>query len=258
MKSMATERREGERQLKLTVLGSCGTFPWVNGACSGYLLQDGRTNILVDCGSGVMSRVQRYCRIEEIDAIILSHLHLDHISDVFLFKYAMETKREKGQVFPKTHILLPSTPAEAAKELYDNDLFHMTNIHENMEISIGDFKVSFAGMPHLIESYAVLIRHGDKKLAYSGDMGQNDKIREIAKGVDLFLCESTLLESGGDSRSGHHFSAGMAGRAAAACGAKKLLLTHFWFEEDRQKYLEEASRYFDNVFLAGDFASYSI
>lgn len=244
--------------MKLTILGSCGTFPGVNGACSGYLIQDGHTNILLDCGSGVMSRVQRYCRIEEIDAIILSHLHLDHISDVFLLKYAVETKMEKRQEFKRTQILLPGTPTEIAKKLYDNNLFSIVNIHEDMEAAIGDFKISFAQMPHLIESYAVIIMRDGKKIVYSGDMGQNEKIKEIAAGADLFLCESTLLEDEDDIRSEHHYSAGAAGRTAALCGVKKLLLTHFWFEEDRQKYLAEAGRYFDHVSLADEFSSYCI
>lgn len=244
--------------MKLTVLGCYGTFPGADGACSGYLIQDRHTNVLIDCGNGVMSRVQRYIKIEDIDVIILSHLHLDHISDIFIFKYAIETKIEKGQNFKRKKIILPSTPKDTARELYDNDLFEIINITEGLEVQTGGLNLSFAGMPHLIESYAVSIAHNGKKFVYSGDMGRNEKIKEFAAGADLFLCESTLLEGSSDCRFDHHFSAGMAGRAASDCDAKKLLLTHFWFEEDKQKYLNEAKKYFANVYLAEDFSTHMI
>ena len=242
--------------MKLTVLGSCGTFPGVDGACSGYLIQDGKANILIDCGNGVMSRVQRYCKIEEIDAIILSHLHYDHISDIFVFKYAIETKILKGHVFRKKKILLPATPEETAKKLYGENLFDMIHISEDLAMNIGDFRLSFARMPHLIESYAVTVMQGDKKLTYSGDMGKNEKIKEVVRDADVFLCESTLLKDNGDWRHSHHFSAGMAAEIASACNVKKLLLTHLWFEEDKQEYLKEARKYFDNSFLAEEFSSH--
>jgi len=240
------------------VLGCYGTFPGADGACSGYLVQDEQINLLIDCGNGVMSRVQRYIRIEDIDAIILTHLHLDHISDIFIFKYAIETKIGKGQIFNRKKIILPSTPKDTARELYDNDLFEIINIKEGVEVQTGDLNLSFARMPHLIESYAVSIAHNGKKLVYSGDMGRNEKIKEFAAGADLFLCESTLLEESSDCRFDHHFSAGMAGRVAAVCGAKKLMLTHFWFEEDKRKYLREAKKYFANAYLAEDFLEHII
>lgn len=244
--------------MKLTVLGCYGTFPGVDGACSGYLIQDEHTNILIDCGNGVMGRVQRYLRIEDIDAIILSHLHLDHISDIFIFKYAIETKTEKGQIIKRKKIMLPSTPAGIAGELYGNDIFEIVNIKEGAEVKTGCLNLSFSRMPHLIESYAVSVTNNEKKFVYSGDMGRNEKITELAAGADLFLCESTLLEESSDCRLDHHFAAGMAGRAAAACGVKKLLLTHFWYEEDRWKYVNEAKKYFKNTYTADEFSSYII
>lgn len=242
--------------MKLTILGNYGTFPAACGACSGYLVRNGSANVLIDCGNGVMSRVQNYCRIEDIDAIVLTHLHLDHMADIFVFKYAMETKIHKGQAIARKKILLPATPGEMVRELYENDLFEMINITEDLKVDIGGMRFSFSGMPHLIESYAVTVMQGDKKLVYSGDMGRNEKIRKTVQGADLFLCESTLLEDGDECRLDHHFSAGLAGRIAAECDVKKLLLTHFWFEEDKRKYLEEARKYFHNTYLAEEFSTY--
>ena len=60
----------------LTVLGRHGPYPRPGGACSGYLLEDGETRVLIDCGSGVLSRLLEIMRPEQLDAIVLSHLHL--------------------------------------------------------------------------------------------------------------------------------------------------------------------------------------
>lgn len=244
--------------MKLTVLGCYGTFPGANGACSGYLIQDNGLNILLDCGNGVISRVQRYCKIEELDAVVLSHKHLDHMADAFVLKYAIETKMAKGQNINRIKLFLPENPREAAGELYDSSVFDIVNIKESLEANIGGVCLSFAEMRHLIESYAVIIEQGEKKFVYSGDTGFNEKLGKAAKAADLFLCESTLLETEGKCEFDHHLSAGAAGRTAAGENVKKLLLTHFWYEEDKHKYLNEARKYFKNAYLAEEFSTYDL
>jgi len=244
--------------LKLTVLGCYGTFPGVDGACSGYLLQDGRMNILLDCGNGTISRLQRYLRIEDIDAVILSHLHFDHIADAFTLKYALETKMEKGQKIGRKRLICPSGPLDMAGELFDGSVFDVVNIKENMEINIGSLCVSFMEMRHLIESYAVIIKNKQSKFVYSGDTGYCEKLIKAADDADLFLCESTVLKAKEDIKPAHHLSAGDAGRIASAANARKLLLTHFWYEEDRNGYIDEAGKFFKNVHAAEELTTYKI
>ena len=87
----------------LTVLGRHGPYPRAGGACSGYLIEDGATRVLVDCGSGVLSRLLGILRAEELDAIVLSHLHFDHCCDLFVMLYALDFQdvpegREKVRV----------------------------------------------------------------------------------------------------------------------------------------------------------------
>lgn len=244
--------------MKLTVLGCYGTFPGTNGACSGYLVQDEGVNILIDCGNGVISRAQRYCKIEDINAIVLSHLHLDHMADAFVLKYAIETKMAKGQKIDRIKLFLPGSPWESIGELYDSNVFDIVKINEGLEVSVVGLYLSFVGMRHLIESYAVVIKKEEKKFVYSGDTGFNGELGKAAENADIFLCESTFLESEGKCQFDHHLSAAMAGRIAAGAKVKKLLLTHFWYEEDKEKYLFEARKYFENVYLAKELSIYDI
>ena len=70
--------------MKVTVIGCCGGFPAANEATSGYLFQSGDYSVLIDCGSAVLSKLQLFLPVEELDAVILSHYHHDHIADVAL------------------------------------------------------------------------------------------------------------------------------------------------------------------------------
>ena len=56
--------------MKLTVLGKYGPFP-AAGVCSGYLVEKENTKVLIECGSGVFSRLQQVCPINELSGIIL-------------------------------------------------------------------------------------------------------------------------------------------------------------------------------------------
>ena len=75
--------------MKLTVLGNNGPFPAAGGACSGYLVIEGDKKILIDCGNGVLANLQKFIKLEEIDAVILTHLHSDHMSDMMVLRYAV-------------------------------------------------------------------------------------------------------------------------------------------------------------------------
>ncbi|HVF77150.1 MAG TPA: hypothetical protein VNA28_02535 [Solirubrobacteraceae bacterium] len=55
--------------MRLTVLGTSPAWQDVDGACSGYLVEDGGTCLLVDCGSGVFSKLRRFCDYVDVDAV---------------------------------------------------------------------------------------------------------------------------------------------------------------------------------------------
>ena len=82
--------------MKLTILGKYGPYPAAGGACSGYLIEQGSTRVLIDCGNGVLSRLQQVCKIKDLSAIVLSHLHSDHMADMLVLRYALEIGRVRG------------------------------------------------------------------------------------------------------------------------------------------------------------------
>ena len=82
--------------MKLTVLGCYGPYPAAGGACSGYLLEHEGFAVLIDCGNGVLSRLQEFIEPSKLKAIIISHLHSDHCSDLFILRYALQFSRKRS------------------------------------------------------------------------------------------------------------------------------------------------------------------
>ena len=114
-------------------------------------------------------------------------------------------------------------------------------------IKHGDIKITFCKNPHDLMTYASKIQAGNFTIVYSADTGyENNTITKFSKDADLLICESTFLK--GQNRLGNnHLYAYEAGKIAKKANVKKLLLTHFWPELDKDLYANEAKEYFKNT-----------
>lgn len=101
--------------MEITVLGNQGPCMGPGGACSGYLVETKNIRILIDCGSGVLSNLQKVCDVGTLDAIILSHLHYDHMGDILVLKYLIEVSRTRNGIVPikRIPIYCPASPNES-------------------------------------------------------------------------------------------------------------------------------------------------
>ena len=84
--------------MKLTVLGKYGPYAPPGGATSGYLMENGGEYVLLDMGSGVLARLQEFIQPSQLKGIIVSHVHYDHINDLFLYKYMLEGLNKQGKL----------------------------------------------------------------------------------------------------------------------------------------------------------------
>jgi ribonuclease BN (tRNA processing enzyme) len=244
--------------MKLIVLGNYGPFPGRDGACSGFLLQDGGTNILIDCGSGVIAKLQKYCKIEELDAIILSHLHSDHSSDMFVLRYGVQAKLFVKSMNKPIEVYTPPTPENYYKELDFHGVFNLHNISDNMTLEIKGFKFTFYKTVHPVECYGMRVEKDGKIFAYSADTTYTENIIKLAQDSDLFLCEANATENLKSKSKPPHLSVREACDIAEKANAKKLLLTHFYFEEPRENYAGDAAGLFKNVMLSEELTEYEI
>ena len=205
--------------MKLTILGNNGPFPTPGGACSSYLLQSDDKNILLDMGSGALSNLQKYIDAEDIDIIILSHLHYDHMSDIQLLKYAYQVKKTDK----KPVLLLPSSP-ETIHDQIVCDYFDPADITEDMELSLDGISITFLKVRHPVECYAVKICDGRSTFVFSADTFDDSELKVFAADADMLLIDACLLEKN-KTKGALHFTV----KEACETGrcAKRTLLTHF-------------------------------
>jgi len=75
--------------MQLTVLGTSAAYPGPGGTCSGCLVEEGGTKLLADCGTGVLSNLQRVVALRDVSYIVISHLHADHCFDLIPYRHAL-------------------------------------------------------------------------------------------------------------------------------------------------------------------------
>jgi Metal-dependent hydrolases of the beta-lactamase superfamily III len=238
--------------MKLTVLGKYGPYPKAGGACSSYLVEYDDTRILLDAGNGSLANLQKKTGIGTLDAIILSHLHSDHISDLLVMRYAVQIKK-----YTPIPLYLPATPQETYGLLAGDKAFKPQVLADGEMLRIGEATISFKRMTHPVESHAIKITCQDKTLVYSGDTNLNDDLAGFAAGADLLVCDTQFnnknLFSGAP-----HLSAAQAAQIAAQAGVKKLLLSHINPEQDESTLLQEAKEHFPHCEIAQEMQEYSI
>ena len=127
-------------------------------------------------------------------------------------------------------------------------------INENKEYVIGDFKIYFCKLvhSHQVEMYAIKLKTENMCIVYSGDVSYSskDKLIKFSKNADILICEASLLKEHNFPKVCAHLTASQTAEIAKLSGVKKLVLTHFWPDEHKNKYLNEAKEIFDNVILA--------
>ena len=221
--------------MQLTILGSSAAYPRPGGACSGYLVEEGRTKLLADCGTGVLSKLQNVVALKDVNYIVISHFHADHCFDLIPCRYALMRPLNKA-LHP--YLYLPPGGKEAMLKVvsaFDNSATFFSAYFQVEEYNPGavlkwrDLSMEFTSVKHYIDSYAMAIC-GSKRLVYSADSGLCDELAELAKGADLFLCEATR-EGLGDGEWGH-LEGSEAGALARKANVKRLMLTHFWPDHD--------------------------
>ena len=217
--------------MRLTVVGSSGSFPGPESSSSCYLLQADGFSLVVDLGSGSAGHLQRHVRVDEIGAVLISHLHADHCMDL-LPLYVARTYDPTGK-----HAALPvHAPTGAAEHLVRaygrTDPHRLDDCFDFAEWSagthqVGPFAVTVAQVAHPIETWGMRIEHGGSVVAYSADTGPCDALVELSRGADIALYESSFESGRDDGAPGDlHMTGGQAGEQATAAGAKRLLLTH--------------------------------
>jgi ribonuclease BN (tRNA processing enzyme) len=244
--------RSGDR-FSVTVLGTSGSYPGPGSACSGYLLRYRDFNLWLDAGPGTMANLQTHIGLDAVDAIVLSHQHPDHWSDLDGFFVACRYVQTRSQV----PIYAPAGLRDLMRSGHDTEsTFTWHDITDKAVVEVGPLHLSFSRTDHPPETLAVRVDTTTKvgapagapdglpnrTFGYSADTGSGWSLEALGSGLGLAVCEATFLHD--REGTSPHLSARQAGESARAAGVERLLISHIWPIVDPKESAAEASEAF--------------
>jgi ribonuclease BN (tRNA processing enzyme) len=263
--------------MRITVLGKSPAWQDADGACSGYLVEGGGARVLLDCGPGVFGKLRRFVDYVEVDAVVISHLHADHIFDLVPYasglRYAPRQQPVPVDGWPGTddparpRLLAPAGARDALRALCSGGGMSAEHVERAFSLSeyatadtlaVGQLALRFAAVPHYVPTNAIEVREGGARLTFSADCAPSDELCAFASGTDLLLIEASLPRPERDGPRGH-LTPGEAGEHGRRAGARRLVLTHMSDELDRERARAEAAEaYGGEVEVAFEGAVYEL
>ena len=246
--------------MELTVLGASGSYPTADDCCSGFLVRHEGYTVWMDAGGGTMSALQRHVSLDEVDAIVLSHRHLDHAADIHMWlhaSYAIELKVVPVLAPEGVADSLASVAASSREAFFTTMDWQMFTPGDVTEL--GPLRFEAFEADHGAPSIAFRISVGGKVLCYSGDSAPTPTLVDAARDADLFVCEGTWLESQIGVMDRVHSTCREAGEMGRAAAVARLALTHLWPGNDFETSRAQAAETFGNhVELARELGTVTI
>lgn len=182
-------------RLKVTLLGTGVGIPQPGRSQSSLLIED-EQKLLFDCGAGTLWRLtEAGVSMHDIDTVILTHLHLDHVSDLLALVNARYLMKLPGlNVYGPEgtekyfKIMHSAYPYLEKMEVSDHDLL------PGETFSLKGFEISTAVAKHSVTSLGYRMKSGSKIVVYSGDTEPSPEIAALAEGADLLINECSFPE----------------------------------------------------------------
>lgn len=237
--------------MKLTVLGSGTSVPHPTRSSSAFWMETSGGRILLDCSpSAPLRTAQEDLDWTDLDAIWISHFHLDHCGGLgpFLFgtKYApqLQIRRKPLRIIGPVGLkgLIQRLDAVNDYRLLEQpfpvEIIEIEPL-EKFEIVKGLEAVALK-TPHTDESLAIHIRDGEKTLVFSADTGPSQPLAAFANQADLFILECSFVKNKPVEK---HLELAEAIYLIRKAKPKRAMLTHFYPEWDEVDFNEETKKF---------------
>jgi len=231
--------------MDIRVLGCNGPYPAALGACSGYLLTEGGDRVLMDCGPGVLARLMARLDPARLTAILLSHGHADHSSDMMALRYYMDIRRQQDGVEPLNVYAPKDEKSHTLTFLAESESFRMHFIRAGDKLQVGGLSILCGPARHPVP--AVGFRVGS--FGYTGDTNVLPELADFYKGVCVLLADGCFLKNQWQEGASH-MAAFQAAELACDSGAERLIVTHLRPDIDAATLLKEACAIFPHTALA--------
>ena len=246
--------------MELEILG-LGVAAPLGAGCPCYAVSTDSTLLLLDFGPGAHERAWQRDMLGRIDAIVISHMHLDHMLDLLplsgeVTQVAVGPNARRPVVYvPRRRgreVLTTLAEALSSDPGRFDAAFDLREYDDSDELEIGDLRITFTTTAHALPALAPRISDGKATLVYSADTAYRDSLVEHATGADLLLLEGTYLDAGEYLEREGHMTSEQAAELADRAGAKRLVLTHLmpFPEENEEKLRRARARFSGDVQLA--------
>lgn len=213
--------------MKLTVLGFYGGYPTKDIGTSSYLLESDGYHLLLDAGSYSLLTLEKHINPIDLDAVLLSHYHHDHIADLGVLQFTRLLKKDEQGNRPHTlPIYCHDDDTHHFEEMTLENASQGIKYNHSSSMDIGPFKITHMKTLHPVPCYAFRIeeKKTGKILVYTADSGFLEKFISFSKEADVLLADSNFYK--GMENHTVHMTAKECGMIAQKANVKKLVLTH--------------------------------
>ncbi|MBS7622203.1 MBL fold metallo-hydrolase [Candidatus Bathyarchaeota archaeon] len=256
--------------MRVQFLGAGTIVPTLKRSYSSILVETSHEKFLVDIGPATLYKLYRSgTNIEEIDQMLLSHFHVDHVADYLPLIHTKAFNPETGEMQPKGTLTIygPRGLSQFTRDLLENvspwksvaDSLGCSGYLSLHEVTEGVFKngsgwVGAATPVQHAGGVAYRIESEGRSLTYSGDTVPDENLIRLAKQTDLLIHECSFPNE--DLLVGLHTSASKLGEIAAKTDCGRLAITHLYpvCEEKIDEMIETIQRDYDGeVVVAEDY-----
>lgn len=238
---------------RMTVLGGSAAGVGTGMGCSGYYVERDGTRLVLDLGPNTLLELRKHTDFRMLDGIIISHLHLDHILDLFALRFTLAyTPHRAARRLP---LWLPPGGAamlDRTAQLFDepvaeatwfSDLFAIEEYDPERYLTVGCATITFTPTIHYVPVWAMRLSGGESgDLVYTADTGPAADLVDFCRDAEVLIAEATLLEPGSEPwELRGHLTPEEAAELANATSAQTMVLTHIWEELDPQRFVDRAA-----------------
>lgn len=237
----------------LTILGMNGPYPAAGSATSGYFVRSEKTRVVLDLGSGTLSRLTGLTPPETLDALFLSHWHYDHCCDVLPLIFYLAALAEKP-----LPVYAPRDEKSLVRQaVLDCPGMALREVAPGDEITVGDMTIQVGRARHPVPAVMYRVKSGERTLVYTGDTNTVEGLMSFAQNADLLLADGLFPQEKWQETL-PHLSACHAAELARDAHVGRLLITHLNPQIDPVSLLAQARALYPAAALAECGATYAV
>nr|BAJ49738.1 conserved hypothetical protein [Candidatus Caldarchaeum subterraneum] len=260
---------------RITILGAGSIAPSEKRFGSGVFIEAEETRLLIDPGPGTIYKLIRLAvNPLSLTAVLISHFHLDHISDLLplIMMWCYDEEGKPSSQPKNLHLIGPSGLHKLVEQVISIDAFSYLNkpmqVRRFLQIDemrhgdmrqVGECKITAAEVEHL-NGLAYKITHRGKNIVYSGDTVPDQHLIELAKNCDLLIHECSFPHQ---QLIGKHTSEKQLAEIAAKTNPRKIAVTHLYptwsgREHEITEALKQAGIPPENITVAEDLTTVDV